>query len=246
MRPALLVTVVSAWLLASLSAGCESRPVPVAVKVKSGTHSRGIKQFFVGSSPAFQEQSWTIQGKQTAPAEVAKADALEQAQAKVIEYLLDQDPPITWAPPISFVKRELVKDINVPENGEDFKGVEPKILPINIDRHQAFEEIWETKDPVVKDLHRVSLNVTITQQAWQKILEEQHKDLQRQRTFVMNERMLFLLKFLGGLILLLATVAGYIRLDEWSKGYYTNWLRLAALSCVGGVVAAGWWLFLAN
>jgi hypothetical protein len=90
------------------------------------------------------------------------------------------------------------------------------------------------------------LKISITPEAWEKILEEQRNDLVRQRNSVMKERMLFLLKIMGGLVALMATVAGYIRLDEWSRGYYTNWLRLAALTCVGIVALAGWRLFLAN
>jgi hypothetical protein len=178
--------------------------------------------------------------------EDALADALEKAQAKVRGFLLEQDPPIRWVPLISFIRRELVKDEEIPEEGEVFKGEDAKICGISVNGHRAFAEKWRLKnDPDVKELHRVSLNVRITPEAWGKILEEQRTDLLRQRHSVMKERMLFLLKVMGGLVVLLATVAGYIRMDEWSKGYYTNWLRLAVLSCAG-VVAAGWWLFLAN
>jgi hypothetical protein len=40
----------------------------------------------------------------------------------------------------------------------------------------------------------------------------------------------------GGLAAILtglAAVAGYIRADEATKGYYTNWLRVAAAAGVG-------------
>jgi hypothetical protein len=209
------------------------------------SHPREIKQWFVRKPPVFQEQSWTVQGEMRVTQEDALADALEKAQAKVRGFLLEQDPPIRWVPLISFIRRELVKDREIPEEGEAFKGEEPKIREISVNGHRAFEEKWKVKDDLVKELHRVSLNVRITPEAWGKILEEQRNDLVRQRHSVMKERMLFLLKIMGGLVVLLATVAGYIRMDEWSKGYYTNWLRLAVLSCAG-VVAAGWWLFLAN
>jgi len=49
------------------------------------------------------------------------------------------------------------------------------------------------------------------------------------------------LRLVGGLIGFLLTglaiLTGYIRLDEATKGYYTNRLRLAALATTG---AAGW------
>jgi hypothetical protein len=57
----------------------------------------------------------------------------------------------------------------------------------------------------------------------------------------MGERMLFLGKILAGILVLLIVVAGYVRLDEWTKGYYTGWLRLAG----GILVLFGvglWWL----
>ena len=33
----------------------------------------------------------------------------------------------------------------------------------------------------------------------------------------------------AGIVALLLTICGYIRLEEWSKGYYTKWLRLVAI-----------------
>jgi hypothetical protein len=38
---------------------------------------------------------------------------------------------------------------------------------------------------------------------------------------------------LGFVLACLATVSGYIRADEATKGYYTNWLRLASATGVG-------------
>ncbi len=234
MRRAVLASMAVALLIAP-SATAQGR-----------SQRREIKEWFLRKPPAFQEQSWTVQGEMRVSQEDALADALEKAQVKVRGFLLEQDPPIRWVPLISFIRRELVKDREIPEEGEAFKGEEPKICEISVNGHRAFEEKWKVKDDAdVKELHRVSLNVRITSGAWEKILEEQRNDLVRQRHSVMKERMLFLLKIMGGLVVLLATVAGYVRLDEWSKGYYTNWLRLAVLSCAG-VVAAGWWLFLAN
>lgn len=49
-----------------------------------------------------------------------------------------------------------------------------------------------------------------------------------ERHWHMEERMAWLAKLLAVFVLVLAAVASYVRLDEWSKGYYTGWLRLAA------------------
>jgi len=56
-----------------------------------------------------------------------------------------------------------------------------------------------------------------------------------------QHRQLFLAKILAGLVAFLAAVTGYFRLDEATKGYYTGWLRLAAVGLVGGI-GAGLWL----
>jgi hypothetical protein len=243
MRGILLASILSVLLGPSL--GCQARRTPKAA-AQARSHPRQIKDWFVRKAPAFEDHFWVVQSDKKITKEDALADALKQAQGKVREFLLEQTPPVTWTPEISFIKRELIKDAEEPKEGEIFKNKKPDICPITVHGHRAFEEEWQVDDPDIKNFHRVSLNVTITPQAWQRILEEQHNDLQRLRHGVMKDRMLVLLKIMGGLVALLATVAGYIRVDEWSKGYYTNWLRLAAMSCVGAVVAAGWWLFLAN
>lgn len=58
----------------------------------------------------------------------------------------------------------------------------------------------------------------------------------RERNYRMAERMDGLARGLALIVAVLFAVAGYVRLDEWSKGYYTGWLKALA---VLGVVAAG-------
>jgi hypothetical protein len=43
---------------------------------------------------------------------------------------------------------------------------------------------------------------------------------------------------LGFAVLCLATLLGYLRLDDATKGYYTAWLRTGAVAVVGGSAAA--------
>jgi hypothetical protein len=90
-------------------------------------------------------------------------------------------------------------------------------------------------DPVGRMEH-VKLTVDITDQDRQEI-RRLDQEVRREG------RLLFLAKILAGVLVFLAAVAGYIRLDEWSKGYYTAWLRLGAASLVGAAGAAVW-LFL--
>jgi hypothetical protein len=69
---------------------------------------------------------------------------------------------------------------------------------------------------------QVSINVEITPDAYRDILREY-------RAQTMNQRLLLVSAIVGGLVALFAVVAGYLRLEELTKGYYTWWLRLGAL-----------------
>lgn len=51
-----------------------------------------------------------------------------------------------------------------------------------------------------------------------------------------EQRLAWLARLMSVVVLVLASVAAYVRVDEWSQGYYTGWLRLAA---AGFLVASG-------
>jgi hypothetical protein len=72
---------------------------------------------------------------------------------------------------------------------------------------------------------QVDLHIELDQQRAEEILR-------KDRHSRMIERMQPLGLGLAGLVLMLAAIGGYIRLDEWSKGYYTGWLRLAVIGIV--------------
>ena len=38
----------------------------------------------------------------------------------------------------------------------------------------------------------------------------------------------------------LFAIAGYVRLDEWSKGYYSGLLKAVAVLAVAGIGVAAW------
>jgi hypothetical protein len=83
-------------------------------------------------------------------------------------------------------------------------------------------------------------------QRWQMKVEltpADRSDIQMQhREYCSQQRMLWLAKILGGLVACFAAVAGYVHLDDRTKGYYTNWLRLAAFGFVAAVGAGLWYL----
>jgi hypothetical protein len=87
-----------------------------------------------------------------------------------------------------------------------------------------------------KSTYRVVMQVEVTP-------DTRRDMLQQARGFLVQQRMIWLGKILAVLVVLLAAVAGYLRLDESTKGFYTTWLRVAAVGLVA-VVGLGL-LFLA-
>jgi hypothetical protein len=53
------------------------------------------------------------------------------------------------------------------------------------------------------------------------------------REFRSQQRMVWLALGVAGIVALLGVVAVYIRMDEMTKGYYTGWLRVAAVGFLG-------------
>lgn len=76
-----------------------------------------------------------------------------------------------------------------------------------------------------------------------KLTPEAAAHLLRMEQHVVSEfRVVFLAKVLAGLLAVMLTVATYVRLDEWSKGYYTGWLRLAAAGFIAASAFSLWLL----
>jgi hypothetical protein len=141
--------------------------------------------------------------------EDAWQDALEKAQAAVINYLRQLQPPVDWVPPTDYVQRHLLKG--------DVKD-EPKDLgpPVGLVRH-------------------VQMRIEVT-------ADDRADMLQLARHGVSEQRIHLAAKVLAGLVALLVSVAGYIRLDEWTKGYYTGRLWLATVGFLAAVGVAFWML----
>lgn len=64
-----------------------------------------------------------------------------------------------------------------------------------------------------------------------------------ERDIVRRNRLAGVGILLAGAVFLCIAVGGYLRLDEWSKGYYTGWLRFGALTLLA-VAGAGLWHWL--
>ena len=66
------------------------------------------------------------------------------------------------------------------------------------------------------------MELKLTPDTWQMIAEDE-------RNTHIKERMGILAAIIAGVTVLLGCVAGYVRLDEATKGYYSGRLRLAAV-----------------
>jgi hypothetical protein len=106
-----------------------------------------------------------------------------------------------------------------------------------IKNHMVKESEPDSKDfgEGVGELQGMKLLIEVSPKDWQYFLGEDRR--------VRSEfRMAVLAKVLAGLVAFLGAFAGYLRLEELTKGYYTAWLRLAAIGFVSAVSAGIWWI----
>ena len=111
------------------------------------------------------------------------------------------------------------------------QGISLELRPSLQDVKKLVERSDEITGPDVGGMTRkVALHLRV---APERVAEMVRLD----RVYRTQLRMIQLAKVLAALVAVLAAVAGYCRLDELTKGYYTGWLRLAALGLAGGAVA---------
>ncbi len=87
----------------------------------------------------------------------------------------------------------------------------------------------EQVEAVEKDygtLYEATLRVRVTPELRAEIVETYQREL-------VAHRLAVLAGVIGFILACLAALAGYIRADEATKGYYTNWLRAVAAAGVG-------------
>jgi len=82
--------------------------------------------------------------------------------------------------------------------------------------------------------YAVTLKISLDADKFAEIFNHQREQTSR-------DRMMGLGRTLAIVVAFLAAVSGYLRLEEATKGYYTTWLRVGAISFVGAV-GAGMWL----
>ncbi len=225
MRPALFARLLLVGLMAFV---LQARPLPAA-----GNAAKGSK----ASGPGTGNPTWTVEGKWMKTQDDAVDSALEKGQAEVALYLKSQKRPLEWTPDLDYVRKHLLRDL--PNEEQEKNGWHE--IPIRVTGYdwKALEEEKDFKEePGV--MRRVRLSVWVTQT---KMLDMQRQDNEyrkQQRQVVAHARQLMLGKVLLGLVALLAALVGYFRLEEATKGYYTGWLRLAALGFLAVICTALW------
>lgn len=93
----------------------------------------------------------------------------------------------------------------------------------------------EEKDPKYGDVLVITSDVELTPDGWRELGRLERADRSQ-------FRMELAAGGLGLLTILLGTIAAYIRLDDWTKGYYSGRLFLLATMIVGGFGAAAVYL----
>jgi hypothetical protein len=146
--------------------------------------------------------------------ELAKKSAMEHAVQRVIACLESQDPPLeAWHPDESYVRENLLKK-GAGEPGDDFAIVDngPKVKTWIL----TFNE--PTK--------------------WHEIVQYNQAEVRRQSA---ADRQSTAALGLAGLTALLTVGWGYLRIDEWTRGRFSRWLAIGAVTllCASGAV---WWM----
>jgi hypothetical protein len=144
--------------------------------------------------------------------EQAFDDAVEAIRSNLIEYLQSQQPPSDWVPSQAYVRDLLSDDAN--RSGRGHGGSRPMLkddpLQFGVGKKYYYAGVFEVTPSLRTEL------------------------LRHDRDYRVQQRMLWLSRLLVGLVAILAVVALYLRMDEATKGYYTGWLRVAALGVLGG------------
>jgi hypothetical protein len=210
MRYALIICsclCLAAWM--EVAAEAQSTP---ATKRDKKRQARPQKQVQRAENPeekiVFPEE--TIKGWGRDQAEAEEYALKDKAQPWVAEFL-QKHSGIYWKPPTSYIRKNLVKG-----NTQRFKDDDRQV----VDGPEGKQECWGLPVGITLDTYREMVRMA---------REDLARELRREREGRMAQRMDVLAKALVALVAFLVAVAGYFRLEDWTKGYYTWWLRAAVI-----------------
>ena len=168
------------------------------------------------SAPALSRNERTIAGRLSATEERALADARLQLEREVADWITPEVPAELSTGPSKSQTTSMVSP-RLPHRWRV-----PKPL---IDR--MIRETW-TK-PIVRDygtVYEAAIVAEFSAKDRATIIAAYQRDL-------VAYRLALLAGIIGFVLTCLAALAGYIRADEATRGYYTNWLRALAAAGVG-------------
>jgi hypothetical protein len=219
MRPSVFATLVFIGLIGigiraqTLSTNAAPRTEPVM------RHGKVLKP----APPPAPVPELTVDGPWSLTPEEAKEGALLRAQERLAAWVQSEYPLLKYAPPTDYINDHLVKS----RREETFQEARDKATSLETARGAEAESIGV----LLTGRRRVCLDLQLTSD-----FQTQVRRLDRDQR--VGQRMSVLGALLGLGVLGLGSLGAYIRLDDWTRGYYTNRLRLGALAVVGaGVVA---------
>lgn len=150
----------------------------------------------------------------------------------------DEPPPTVWKATIEsqplpkplavedfldMIRAKLTHELNLTHPpSREWVNDERYIVKLRMDETKPLSKA----DELIGEVVRLKGEVELTQDGWKDLVRIERKDRS-------DERLELAARGLGLLTVLLGAVAGYIRIDEWTKGYYSKRLFLAASLLVG-------------
>jgi hypothetical protein len=148
-----------------------------------------------------------------ATVEKAKDSAMTHAVQRITACLESQDPPLqAWHPDELYVKKHLLKGAG--EQGDDFALADNGL--------KVKTWILHFQEPT----------------KWHEMVQLNQAEVRRQSS---AERQSTAAIGLAGLTALLVVGWGYLRVDEWTKGRFSRWLAIGAVTVLGASGAV-WWM----
>jgi len=159
----------------------------------------------------------------------ATQQAAKQVQDDLKRFLSLQQPPIAWTLPVDFIHKKLARSAER-----------------NVDKEEELrKKLFKNDKELPYQCWDVSFSITTkdySEIVWENYNYLVHKQ-QLERDNRREERLLHEGKIVGGFLVVLLALVGYIRIDHWTRGSCSRVMRL---TLVGLVIAAGmalWFTF---
>jgi hypothetical protein len=235
----LSIAVVAGVLLA---AGCADRPAPPAKRQVAVEDGAGRKT----SAKLKRKKDKEAAPEKAKPEQAPRDEQKDEPQSAVVTGYGETNAAARANALVEvqeWLERELRKDLkpgwSVPRKLLDPAYLE-KMGVINVKDADppSAAPFKDVKDD--EQARQQQYKVTLTPQYVSAVVAESrsewvaHEQQERQSHAVARQHVL--LRVLGGVLALLLVVAGYLRLEEATRGYYTTLLRMVALGVLGAVV----------